>query len=179
MGRDRVRGWRRGSLTPPARIPPSSARRPRRQRTPPCSRRLRPCILSFASGLRSRVVPRGCGACNAICRPIRQMEGGTTQIRGVVPPFCPLHTGNALNVPVASELQRRLMIEATREWSKESPERFEATVTAVGAWPLRCLSRLYNRSQRLVWKQRLSKSIATSSTSSRNSTDPRSRPCEN
>src|SRR5690606_18097777 len=29
------RGWQRGSLTPPARCPPSSARRPRRHRAPP------------------------------------------------------------------------------------------------------------------------------------------------
>jgi hypothetical protein len=36
--RDRLRGWQRGSLTPPARVPPSSARRPRRHRTPPHSR---------------------------------------------------------------------------------------------------------------------------------------------
>jgi hypothetical protein len=56
--RGRLRG-QRGSLTPPARSPASSARRLRRQRTPPHSRRLRERNLSYASGLPFRCRPRG------------------------------------------------------------------------------------------------------------------------
>jgi hypothetical protein len=90
--RGRLRGVAEGVLTPPARVPPSSARRPRRHRAPPPSRWLRQRIASSVSGLRLHILSTRPTVSVVDPSSSSAARGGTTHPRGVVPPFCPPNT---------------------------------------------------------------------------------------